>query len=158
MHHEIERKFLVRKDLWYAVHKPAGTGMIQGYLVLDDRKTIRVRVTETGGWLTIKGPAKNATRLEYEISIPRKDALEILENFTGSRIEKNRYRIEFEKKIWEVDEFYGENDGLILAEIELKSEDEPFIHPQWLGEEVTTDLRYTNAFLAVKPVSSWEKK
>ena len=155
MHLEIERKFLVRKDLWFAIHKPQGEDIIQGYLVSEPSLTIRVRITGTNCTLTIKGPSQNASRAEYEISIPAKDAHEILTTFTVSRIEKTRYRILYEGKTWEVDEFFGENEGLIIAEIELLSEDEAFKHPQWLGEEVTTDERYKNSYLASHPYQNW---
>lgn len=155
MHLEIERKFLVRKDLWYAVHKPEGEDILQGYLVSETSLTIRVRVTKTNCYLTIKGPAQNTSREEYEFSIPPKDAREILAAFTKNRIEKTRYRIEFEGKIWEIDEFFGDNEGLIIAEIELKEEDEIFKQPQWLGEEVSADERYMNACLAAHPYKTW---
>ena len=152
---EIERKFLVRKDLWYALHKPAGEDIIQGYLVSEPSLTIRVRVKDSNGFLTIKGPAHNATRLEYEYGIPHSEAIELLKTFTGNIIEKIRYRISFEGKTWEVDEFFGNNEGLIIAEIELTREDETFVHPQWLGEEVTEDKKYVNSALAVNPYKTW---
>jgi len=155
MHLEIERKFLVRKDLWYALHKPQGEDIVQGYLVSEPSLTIRVRVTETNGWLTIKGPTENASRVEYEVSIPRNDADELIAAFTKNKIEKTRYRIDLEGKTWEVDEFFGDNEGLILAELELKKEDEIFTHPKWLGKEVTTDDHYKNAYLADHPFKSW---
>ena len=155
MHLEIERKFLVRKDLWYAVHKPEGEDILQGYLMSEPSLTIRVRVTNTNCFLTIKGPTLNASREEYEFSIPQKDAREILDAFTNNRIEKTRYRIEFEGKIWEIDEFFGDNEGLIIAEIELKEKDEIFKQPQWLGEEVSADERYMNSCLAGHPFKKW---
>jgi adenylate cyclase len=155
MHLEIERKFLVRKDLWYALHKPYGEDIIQGYLVSEPSLTIRIRVTDTNCWLTIKGPTQNATRVEYEVPIPQKDGRDLLATFTKSKIEKTRYRIDLEGKTWEIDEFFGENEGLIMAEIELIKEDEIFAHPQWLGEEVTMDERYKNAYLASHPFKSW---
>jgi len=155
MHLEIERKFLVRKDLWFAIHKPQGEAIIQGYLVSEPSLTIRIRITDTLCFLTIKGPSQNASRAEYEVSIPKKDALEILEEFTTNRIEKTRYRLQFEGKLWEIDEFFGDNEGLIMAEIELLKEDESFKTPQWLGEEVTSDDRYKNAYLANHPYQKW---
>jgi len=155
MHLEIERKFLVRKDLWYAVHKPEGEDILQGYLVSEPSITIRVRVTKKNCCLTIKGPTQNTSREEYEFSIPQKDAYEILTAFTKNKIEKTRYRIGFEGKIWEIDEFFGDNEGLIIAEIELKKEDEIFKKPPWLGEEVTADERYMNASLAGHPFRTW---
>jgi adenylate cyclase len=155
MHVETERKFLVRKDLWFAVQKPQGVEIIQGYLVSDPSLSIRVRITGTNCFLTIKGPSQNASRAEYEISIPHKDALEILETFTTARIEKTRYRLPYEGKLWEIDEFFGDNEGLIIAEIELLTEDELFRSPAWVGEEVTTDERYKNSSLARHPYNKW---
>jgi adenylate cyclase len=152
---EIERKFLVRKDFWYAIRKPEGEEILQGYLVSEPSLTIRVRITATNCFITIKGPAKNASREEYEYTIPRKDAREIMDHFTKNKIEKIRYRIYFEGKTWEIDEFFGDNEGLIIAEIELGKEDELFKQPQWLGEEVTLDERYKNSYLAANPVKSW---
>lgn len=152
---EIERKFLVRKDLWYAILKPEGEDILQGYLVSEPSMTIRIRITKKECTLTIKGPAQNYSRKEFEFSIPEKDALEILAAFSMSKIEKTRYRVEFEAKTWEIDEFYGDNEGLIMAEIELKEEDEMIKLPQWLGEEVTADERYKNASLAAHPFKGW---
>jgi adenylate cyclase len=152
---EIERKFLVRKDLWYAVRKPEGTDIVQGYLRTGQDLTLRVRITENQAWLTIKIPHSRITRREYEYPIPLTDAKEILENLAGHMLEKTRYRIDYKGKIWEVDEFFGENEGLILAEIELTDENESFEHPSWLGEEVSQDHRYANSWLAEHPYSKW---
>jgi adenylate cyclase len=152
---EIERKFLIEKDLWYAVKKPQGILIHQAYLVNEQEKVIRIRVTESSGYLTIKGPTVNATRSEYEFQIPKMEAIQILDQFTKSRIEKTRYKIEFEGKTWEVDEFWGDNEGLIIAEIELKSEDEQFSKPSWIGTEVTQDHRYYNSWLSEHPYASW---
>jgi len=152
---ETERKFLVRKDLWYALKKPAGTSITQAYLVNEPEKVIRIRVTGLNGFITIKGPITGATRLEYEYPVPREEALEILDHFTRNRIEKIRYNIEFYSHLWEIDEFFGENDGLILAEIELKNQEESFEKPSWLGEEVTYDHRYYNSYLAENPFKYW---
>ena len=152
---ETERKFLIEKDLWYALKKPAGEDITQAYLVNEPGKVIRIRVTDSNGYLTIKGPSEDATRLEYEYPVPREEALEILDRFTGKRIEKIRYKIEFHSHIWEIDEFFGENDGLILAEIELKSQEESFEKPSWLGQEVTHDHRYYNSYLAENPFKDW---
>ena len=152
---EIERKFLIEKDLWYALKKPAGENIIQAYLVNEPRRVIRIRVTDSIGFITIKGPTENATRLEFEYPIPREEALEILNLFGSKRIEKTRYKIEFHGHLWEVDEFFGENEGLVIAEIELKSREEPFDKPSWLGEEVTEDHRYYNSYLAEHPYTKW---
>jgi adenylate cyclase len=153
---EIERKFLVRKDLWYAIAKPKGEDLIQGYLLSGQNLTIRIRFSDSNAWLTIKGPVKIITRDEYEYRIPRQDAVEILSQFPGEKIEKTRYRLDFEGHLWEIDEFFGKNDGLIIAEIELKREDEEFLRPAWLGEEVTMDHRYSNSQLAAFPYSKWK--
>jgi CYTH domain-containing protein len=153
---EIEHKYLVRKDLWYAIQKPAGTDIRQGYLVADAEKTVRVRTAGSQAFLTIKGPSKDASRSEFEYSIPPEEAEELLRLCMISLIEKVRYRVEFAGKTWEVDEFFGENEGLILAEIELISADEMYERPAWVGEEVTSDHRYYNSYLALHPVSGWE--
>ncbi|MCX6247894.1 MAG: CYTH domain-containing protein [Bacteroidetes bacterium] len=150
---EIEHKYLVRKDLWYAVQKPPGVNVRQGYLLTGPDKTIRVRTTGTEAYLTIKGASPKASRAEYEYPIPVADADELLKICTVPLIEKIRYRIEYAGKTWEVDEFFGENEGLILAEIELISEGEKYNRPSWVGEEVTGDKRYYNAYLAQHPFS-----
>lgn len=150
---EIEHKYLVRKDLWYAVQKPPGVDIRQGYLLTDPNKTIRVRTTGTEAYLTIKGASHDASRGEYEYPIPLADADELLRLCSSPLIEKVRYRIEYAGKTWEVDEFFGENEGLILAEIELVSTGEKYEKPSWVGEEVTGDKRYYNAYLAQHPFS-----
>ena len=153
---EIERKFLIEKDLWYAVKKPSGILIQQAYLVNEPEKVIRIRITDSSGYLTIKGPTLLSTRSEFEFPVPKTDALQIMDQFTKVRIEKTRYKIEFEGKIWEVDEFWGDNEGLIVAEIELKSEDEQFTKPSWIGAEVTADHRYYNSWLSEHPYLSWK--
>jgi adenylate cyclase len=152
---EIERKFLIEKDLWYALKKPPGVLIQQAYLVNEKEKVIRIRVTDSSGFLTIKGPTVIATRAEYEFPIPKTEAIQIMDQFTRVRIEKTRYKIEFDGKTWEVDEFWGDNEGLIIAEIELKSEVEQFTKPSWVGMEVTEDHRYYNAWLSDHPYNSW---
>jgi CYTH domain-containing protein len=152
---EIERKFLIENDLWYALKKPPGTSIQQAYLVNEPEKVIRIRVTDSSGYLTIKGPAIHATRSEYEFQIPKTEAKEIIDQFTKVRIDKTRYKIVFEGKTWEVDEFWGDNEGLIIAEIELKSEEEQFTKPSWIGPEVTEDRRYYNSYLSEHPYTSW---
>ena len=152
---EIERKFLVRKDFWYAIQKPEGEEILQGYLVSEPALTIRIRITDKNCFLTIKGPSKNASREEFEYPVPCKDAREIFDLFAKNKIEKTRYRLQVEGKTWEVDEFFGDNEGLIVAEIELEKEDEIFNQPQWLGEEITVDERYKNSTLAAHPFTTW---
>jgi adenylate cyclase len=152
---EIERKFLIEKDLWYALKKPIGEDITQAYLVNEPGKVIRIRVTDSNGFITIKGPTENLTRLEFEYPVPREDALEILNLFGSKRIEKTRYKIEFHGHLWEIDEFFGDNEGLVIAEIELKSQEESFDKPSWLGEEVTHDHRYYNSYLSEHPYIKW---
>jgi adenylate cyclase len=147
---EIERKFLVATDSWRdnVIDK---TPMRQGYIRSIDC-TVRIRIAGTTGYITIKGRATNFTRDEYEYKIPLKDAEEMLANLClGGTVEKYRYRIVFDSKEWVVDEFIGNNRGLVVAEIELSDEHEKFIFPEWLGEEVSHDSNYTNAALAMKP-------
>jgi adenylate cyclase len=152
---EIEHKYLIRKDLWYAVQKPLGTDIRQGYLTADPEKTIRIRTTGTNAYITIKGPRRNDTRAEYEYPVPLSEANELLQLCTATVIEKVRYRIEYAGKTWEVDEFFGENEGLILAEIELGFAEEKYDKPAWAGEEVTSDPRYYNSYLSRNPFSRW---
>lgn len=152
---EIERKFLVNQSLWNSIRKPKGILIQQGYLQDDSGKTIRVRLKDDKGFLTIKGKSANASRLEYEYSIPSDDAREILKYLTDKRVEKIRYIIPFEGSIWEVDEFKGRNEGLFLAEIELQDCNEEFENPVWVEAEVTNDPRYYNSYLADHPFTLW---
>ena len=149
---EIEKKFLVKKDVWRNV---GGTYYRQGYLSSVKERTVRVRIIEDKGYLTIKGIAVGATRLEFEYEIPREDADTLLGICEQPLIEKNRTRVEHDGFIWEVDEFFGDNRGLIIAEIELQSEDQEFSRPDWVGEEVTGDSRYFNANLIKNPYTTW---
>lgn len=152
---EIERKFLLDLAQWQQVNKPAGEHFRQGYLVTDPQKTIRVRLTNTTGYLTIKGISTGATRLEYEYEIPLSEAKELLDNFGISELSKIRYKITYENKVWEVDEFLGDNTGLFVAEIELQSEDEPFALPIWVTKEVTGEEKYYNSNLTTHPYNKW---
>jgi adenylate cyclase len=154
---EIERKFLVNHTKWNALNKPDPDYFIQGYLHSDLTKTIRIRATKENGFITIKGKssANGLARSEFEYEIPKTEALELLSNFTDKVLEKHRYEILFEGDIWEVDVFEGDNAGLIVAEIELESEDQSFIKPDWITEEVTGDLRYFNSFLINQPFQKW---
>ena len=152
---EIERKYLINYEKWQKVEKPSGQVYRQGYLLTDPTKTIRVRLTETSSFLTIKGLSIGATRLEYEYEIPISDAAELLDNFSISELSKIRYKIVFENKVWEVDEFLGDNAGLIVAEIELEIEDEHFKCPDWIDKEVTGDAKYYNSNLTISPYKKW---
>ncbi len=154
---EIERKFLVNRAKWAMLEKPAGSYYRQGYLTDDDHKTIRVRVAPLAGFLTIKGVSSGISRSEFEYEIPREEAIHLLDNFSQSEIVKTRYNIWFEGKLWEVDVFAGDNDGLIVAEIELQNEVEGFVLPEWVNEEVTEDTRYYNSSLSKNPYSKWNE-
>lgn len=150
---EIERKFLVNGRPWSGLQ---GTVYHQGYLTTDPERTVRVRIAGDQGYLTIKGRSTGASRCEFEYPIPLDDAKELLEELCPApRIEKIRYRIEHAGLTWEVDVFRGDNDGLVIAEIELEHEGQVFELPSWVGVEVTGEKRYYNASLAVHPVSSW---
>lgn len=155
MGQEIERKYLIDKDQWQQVDKPAGQLYRQGYLSLDPNKTIRVRQTPDKGFLTIKGLSIGATRPEYEYEIPLDEAKELLDKFSISELSKTRYKISVDNHIWEVDDFLGDNEGLIVAEIELTSEDECFTIPDWIGEEVTGQEKYYNSNLTTDPYKNW---
>lgn len=151
---EIERKFLLVGDDWRALAQ--GTHYRQGYLNSAKERTVRVRTIDDKGFLTIKGITTGATRVEYEYEIPHSDCTEMLDNLAEKPIiEKARYKIEFGGFIWEVDEFFGVNKGLVVAEIELKSEDQAFERPSWVGEEVTGDPRYFNSNLVANPYTTW---
>lgn len=152
---EIERKFLVKYNEWGQVIKPEGLHYRQGYLLADTNKTIRVRVTSKKGFLTIKGLSVGATRPEYEYEISINDANELLDSFSISELTKIRYKIPYKNKTWEVDEFLGNNTGLIIAEIELKSEEESFDIPSWIDKEVTGDEKYYNSNLTIFPYRNW---
>ncbi len=151
---EIERKFLVVGDAWRALAK--GTVYRQGYLSTVKERTVRVRTIDDAAFLTIKGITVGMTRAEYEYEIPTADATEMLDDLCEKPIiEKSRYKIPFEGFTWEVDEFAGVNDGLIVAEIELADENQAFTKPDWIGEEVSGDPRYFNANLIAHPYSNW---
>lgn len=153
---EIEKKFLIVSDDW----RRLGTGepYCQGYLNSEKGRTVRVRTVNDLGILTIKGANVGATRLEYEYDIPIDEAREMLRELCHKPlIEKTRYTIPFAGFIWEVDEFQGENDGLIFAEIELEYEGQKFDKPPWIGKEVTGDSRYYNANLVKNPYSNWKE-
>jgi len=152
---EIERKFLVDHEKWNQVVKPNGTHYRQGYLLNDNHRTIRVRVTDKQGFITLKGASSGISRKEYEYKIPVEDGVELLDGFAQSEVEKIRYRIDFAGKLWEVDEFLGDNAGLIMAEIELKQETDEFERPDWITDEVSDDDRYYNSYLSTHPYKNW---
>lgn len=152
---EIERKFLVTGDGWRR-QASAQTRFSQGYLSRDPARTVRVRVAGKAAFLTIKGATRGATRAEFEYDVPLADAQALLAMCDGPVVEKIRHLCPHEGMTWEVDEFLGANAGLVVAEIELESESQPFDRPAWLGDEVTGDARYVNANLAVSPFTAWE--
>ena len=153
---EIERKFLV-KEIPFAMAKKS-LKINQGYILNEKSKVIRVREKGDDYFLTIKGNNIGISRLEYDFPISKDDAEELIIHFCKTTlIEKTRHYVEHKGHTWEVDEFHGTNDGLIVAEIELESEDEKFEIPNWIGQEVTQDERYYNMNLAVHPYTSWEK-
>ena len=150
---EIERKFLVVGDSWRGLAE--GTDMRQGYLSTVAQRTVRVRLAGDQAYLTVKGPSVGATRAEFEYEIPVADAEQLLAMCEGSLIEKTRYRIPADEVVWEVDEFQGDNAGLLVAECELETADQEFARPEWLGNEVTDDARYYNANLSKQPFKNW---
>ena len=155
---EIERKFLVNKQKWQQFDKGKPELYRQGYILTDPDKTIRIRLTEQAAYITIKGSSKGASRQEYEYTIPRQDAEELLENFCSSQVSKLRYKVKVSNKLWEVDEFLYNNEWLVLAEIELTNPYETFDLPIWIDTEVTGDKRYYNAYLSNTPYSTWQNE
>ena len=150
---EIERKFLVNENTW---RNGQGTMYRQGYLNSDENRNVRVRVIDDRGYLTVKGISQGATRVEYEYEIPKPEADAMLDNLCEQPlIIKKRFKIAFKGFVWEVDEFLDENQGLIIAELELESETQTFIKPEWIGEEVTGDPKYFNSNLIHRPYSKW---
>ncbi|MEE4250618.1 MAG: CYTH domain-containing protein [Alcanivoracaceae bacterium] len=150
---EIERKFLLRETAF--LENLEGQRICQGYLSHSPEATVRIRLVGDQAFLTIKGRSTGIRRAEFEYPIPADDALAMLALCGQGRIDKTRYRIKVGNHIWEVDVFAGDNQGLIVAEIELASERETFVSPDWLGEEVSHDPRYFNSQLSQKPYNSW---
>lgn len=151
---EIERKFLVAGEAWR--DGAEAVPYAQGYLSRGTGRTVRVRLAGTKGFLTVKGPVNGISRDEFEYSIPAEDALSMLRLCDGPIIEKRRYRITHAGHLWEVDEFRGDNEGLIVAEVELSSEADTPSLPPWVGREVTGDPRYYNSNLTVHPYREWK--
>lgn len=153
---EIERKFLVKSEEFKAISF-AKNEISQGYLNSNPERTVRVRIKGNRGYLTIKGKGNETgmSRLEWEMEIPVDEAKMLLNLCESGVISKMRYEVKFRNHIYEVDEFFGENEGLVLAEIELKSEDEAFEKPDWLGEEVTNNEKYYNSYLSKNPFKNW---
>ena len=155
MHTETERKFLVKSDA-FRQEAVASHRIKQGYIARDNGNSVRVRILDGKGILTVKGPsADGMSRSEWEIEIPLADAEALLKLCHGGIIDKTRHIIPSSGKVFEVDEFNGENEGLVMAEIELESAEQPFAKPEWLGEEVTGDRHYYNSYLSLHPYRAW---
>lgn len=155
MAQEIERKFLVSGE--FKSQAFAQDRIIQGYICSDRGRTVRVRIRDNRGYLTIKGAsnASGTSRYEWERELPLAEAEELMKLCEPGVIDKTRYLVRSGKHIFEIDEFYGDNDGLVVAEVELTSEDEAFNKPSFIGEEVTGDRRYYNSQLMKKPYKNW---
>ncbi len=154
---EIERKFLVRDDGWRG--KGTGVPFRQGYIARMQNRTVRVRVAGGKGFINIKIRGEGIARSEFEYSVPAEEAEAMLARLDPAEIiEKTRYTFEEDGSLWEVDEFHGSNEGLVVAEIELDSEDQTFRKPAWLGKEISRVSRYFNAELSRQPYSSWSEK
>ena len=155
MSREIERKFLVKRELWHPAPR-SGEYCLQGYLSTDPERVVRVRAFGDEAFLTVKGRQHGITRAEFEYAIPRPDAEAMLTQLClQPLVEKIRVHETFEGHVWDVDEFLGANRGLLVAEIELPSADAPFTLPPWVGEEVSNDPRYLNVNLARVPFTQW---
>jgi adenylate cyclase len=154
MNIEIERKFLLLNNLWKS--EAVGVHYKQAYLNEKGDNTIRVRIEGNQAKLTIKSKATNISRMEFEYDIPMEDAEKLFLIAKTPAVEKYRYKIKYAGNIWEVDEFLGDNEGLVIAEIELESENQTFQKPSWIGMEVSGDKRYTNANLARNPYKNWK--
>ena len=155
---EIERKFLVRKDgRRYRSQAYASSRITQGYICSERGRTVRVRIRDGRGFLTIKGPSDptGTTRYEFEKEITLDEAQQLIKLCEPGLIDKTRYLVRSGRHTFEVDEFYGENDGLVIAEVELQSEDEPFTKPDFIADEVTGDRRFYNSSLRAAPFSAW---
>jgi len=150
---EIERKFLVRGQGW-KVDSPS-VRIRQGFLATEKERTVRIRIAGNQAFLTVKGAQQGITRQEFEYEIPVADAEKILQLCLRPVIEKRRYLVPHQGMTWEVDEFLGDNEGLVVAEIELQREDQGFARPDWLGQEVSRDPRYLNANLVRSPYKEW---
>lgn len=157
MGQEIERKYLVKDDS-FRQEAFMREKIKQGYLTTDPDKTVRVRTRNQQAFLTIKGKTNGITRAEFEYEIPYQDALEMMSAFCEAFVEKTRYYVKYDGFTWEVDEFYGDNKGLLLAEIELESVNATYDLPPWAGEEVSGNKDYYNARLLTNPYKNWKKR
>lgn len=157
-HLEVERKFLVKSD-GYRNGATSETRIVQGFLNTHPERTVRVRLKGGKGFLTVKGKGNDTgtTRFEWETEVSLAEAINLIDLCEPIILEKIRFEVPFGAHTYEVDEFFGENKGLILAEVELKHEDESFDKPEWLGREVTGDTKYYNSQLSIKPFNQWKK-
>jgi CYTH domain-containing protein len=151
---EIERKFLVEGDAWRVGASPSR--IVQGFLSRDPERIVRVRLRDGEAFLTIKGKGSGLARVEVEVAIPAEEARQLLPLCLPPLIEKTRHLVTWAGHLWEIDEFYGDNAGLVVAEVELAAEDEIFERPPWLGREVSEDFRYSNAALSERPWRDWK--
>lgn len=156
MAREIERKFLVRSDAWKS-EVTSERSLCQGYLAIDGGNNVRIRTDGESAWLTIKGRGEGITRPEFEYEIPAADAAPLLGLCQNRVVEKKRHLVPAGNLVWEIDEFSGENSGLVVAEIELPDQSTSVPRPAWLGEDVTADPRYLNSSLAVHPYARWPR-
>jgi adenylate cyclase len=156
MAQEIERKFLVKSDA-YKAEAFKQTRITQGYLSSVPERTVRIRVKGDKGFITIKGIGNDsgASRFEWEKEIPASEVMELMKIAEPGVIDKTRYQVKKGAHVYEVDEFYGDNQGLIVAEIELQNESDAFEKPEWLGQEVTGDAKYFNSMLMKNPYKNW---
>ena len=154
MPREIERKFLPKSDAWRGLAQRSRR-MTQGYLASSERLSLRVRIAGDDAWLNIKAGGLVASRPEYEYPLPLDEARELLALAEGPLIDKTRHFVVHDGMTWEVDEFHGDNAGLVVAELELESEDQRFSLPPWLGREVTALRRYYNVCLVTHPYCAW---
>jgi adenylate cyclase len=150
---EIERKFLINTELW----KPTGTGtkIKQGYLSVDPERVVRVRIAGEKAFLTIKGKPAGIVRTELEYEIPQNEAEVLLKMCLNFPIEKTRFKERLGNLTWEIDVFERENNGLVVAEVELTDENQKVDLPEWIGEEVSSDFRYYNSWLSENPFTKW---
>ena len=153
---EIERKFLVIDDSWKSQVVRSHV-LKQGYLASSPGPTVRIRTSDESAFLTIKGKTIGISRVEFEYEVPMEEALDLLKLSTNTPIEKTRHIIKADGHVWEIDVFEGANQGLVLAEVELRSEDEQVILPSWIGSEVSHDPRYFNSYLSENPFSNWKE-
>ncbi|MFK7798650.1 MAG: CYTH domain-containing protein [Aureispira sp.] len=152
---EIERKFLLKNSDWEQLIERE-IAIQQGYLNTDAARTVRIRITNEIACLTIKGKTDKITRQEFEYEIPVEDAESLLQLCEQPLIEKTRFIVQHQGSLWEIDKFKGDNEGLVLAEIELTHQEEAFVLPKWIGEEVSHDPRFYNSSLIKHPFKNWE--